>query len=90
MISNPRKHLFQHFAIEVDGQRLTVSQVDFTAFPFGDVAGYPGYIQGSFTVRSAQNVAAQIPVRTLAPKLITGNLEARPPTGIEPWRADPR
>jgi hypothetical protein len=71
MISTPRKHLFQHFAIEVDGQLLAVPQIDFTAFPFGDVSTHLGYIQGPFTARSAQNVAAQIPVRTLALKLIT-------------------
>jgi SecD/SecF fusion protein len=70
MISTPRKHLFQHFAIEVDGQLLAVPQIDFRVFPFGDVATHPAYIQGPFTARTAQTLAAQIPVRTLALKLI--------------------
>ena len=60
----------QHIAIELDGQLLAVPQISFYVFPFGEPKTGPSYIQGPFTATSAHALAAQMPARTLALKLI--------------------
>ncbi len=66
-------HLFQHFAAALDGQLLSVPQIDFTKYPDGIVntgsstAG--ASIQGSFTTQSAKDLATQLRLGTLPVKL---------------------
>ncbi len=64
---------FQHFAAALDGQLLTVPQIDYTQYPDGIVntgsstAG--ASIQGNFTTSSAQDLATQLRLGTLPVKL---------------------
>ena len=56
-------HNFQHFATALDGQLLTVPDIDYTQYPDGIVnaGGAAGAdIQGNFTVQSASNLATQL------------------------------
>jgi SecD/SecF fusion protein len=68
--SNP---FFQHFAAALDGQLLSVPQIDYKQYPDGIVntgsstAG--ASIQGSFTTKSAQDLATQLRLGTLPVKL---------------------
>jgi SecD/SecF fusion protein len=68
--SNP---MFQHFAAALDGQLLSVPQIDYTKYPDGIVntgsstAG--ASIQGSFTTQSAKDLATQLRLGTLPVKL---------------------
>jgi SecD/SecF fusion protein len=66
-------HLFQHFAAALDGQLLSVPQIDFTKYPDGIVntgsstAG--AQITGAFTTQSAKDLATQLRLGTLPVKL---------------------
>ena len=66
-------HLFQHFAAALDGQLLSVPQIDFTKYPDGIVntgsstAG--AQITGSFTTQTAKDLATQLRLGTLPVKL---------------------
>jgi SecD/SecF fusion protein len=66
-------HLFQHFAAALDGQLLSVPEIDFTKYPDGIVntgsstAG--ASITGSFTTQSAKDLATQLRLGTLPVKL---------------------
>ncbi len=66
-------HLQQHFAAALDGQLLSVPQIDFTKYPDGIVntgsstAG--AQITGSFTTQSAKDLATQLRLGTLPVKL---------------------
>jgi SecD/SecF fusion protein len=56
-------HNFQHFATELDGQLLTVPQIDYTQYPDGIISagGSDGAeIDGNFTTASATNLATQL------------------------------
>jgi SecD/SecF fusion protein len=72
-VSVGNNKLFQHFAAALDGQLLSVPQIDFTKYPDGIVntgsstAG--ASIQGSFTTKSAQDLATQLRLGTLPVKL---------------------
>jgi SecD/SecF fusion protein len=62
-------HLFQHFAVELDGQLLSVPEIDFTKYPDGIIntgsstAG--ASITGAFTTQSAKDLATQLRLGTL-------------------------
>ncbi len=66
-------HLQQHFAAALDGQLLSVPQIDFTKYPDGIVntgsstAG--AQITGAFTTQSAKDLATQLRLGTLPVKL---------------------
>ena len=66
-------HLFQHFAAALDGQLLSVPEIDFTKYPDGIVntgsstAG--ASITGSFTTQSAKDLATELRLGTLPVKL---------------------
>jgi len=66
--------LFQHFAVSVDGQLLTVPQINFEQYPDGVIAtsGRPlrGSVQGSFTTTSARQLARQLRLGQLPVKLV--------------------
>jgi SecD/SecF fusion protein len=68
-----QNHLFQHFAAALDGQLLSVPQIDYTKYPDGIVntgsstAG--ASIQGAFTTKTAQDLATQLRLGTLPVKL---------------------
>jgi SecD/SecF fusion protein len=54
---------FQHFATELDGQLITVPDIDYTQYPDGIISsgGSDGaQIQGNFTTQSASNLATQL------------------------------
>jgi SecD/SecF fusion protein len=65
--------LFQHFAAALDGQLLSVPQINFKQYPDGIIntgsstAG--ASIQGAFTTKSAQDLATQLRLGTLPVKL---------------------
>jgi SecD/SecF fusion protein len=68
--SNP---MYQHFAAALDGQLLSVPQINYKQYPDGIVntgsstAG--ASIQGAFTTQSAQDLATQLRLGTLPVKL---------------------
>jgi SecD/SecF fusion protein len=65
--------MFQHFAASLDGQLLSVPQIDYTKYPDGIVnvgsstAG--ASIQGAFTTKEAQDLATQLRLGTLPVRL---------------------
>jgi len=69
--SNP---MYQHFAAALDGQLLSVPQINYKQYPDGIVntgsstAG--ASIQGAFTTQSAQDLATQLRLGTLPVKLV--------------------
>ncbi len=50
----------QHFAVELDGQLITVPSIDYTQYPEGIDASTGSQISGGFTISSAQNVANEL------------------------------
>ena len=52
--------LNQHFAVAVDGQLLTVPQIDFHQYPDGIIGGGGADITGGFTRRSAGDLATEL------------------------------
>jgi SecD/SecF fusion protein len=72
-VSIGSNHLFQHFAAALDGQLLSVPQIDFTKYPDGIVntgsstAG--ASITGAFTTQSAKDLATQLRLGTLPVRL---------------------
>jgi hypothetical protein len=73
-VSIGNRMLFQHFAVSVDGQLLTVPQINFEQYPDGVIAtsGRPlrGSVQGSFTTTSARQLARQLRLGQLPVKLV--------------------
>ena len=68
-VSIGQTHLFQHFAAALDGQLLSVPEIDYTKYPDGIVntgsstAG--ASITGAFTTQSAKDLATQLRLGTL-------------------------
>ena len=52
--------LNQHFAVAVDGQLLTVPQIDFRQYPDGIIGGGGADITGGFTPQSARDLATEL------------------------------
>jgi SecD/SecF fusion protein len=52
--------LDQHFAVALDGQLVTVPQIDFRQYPDGIVGGGGADITGGFTSQSASDLATQL------------------------------
>ncbi|HTQ68595.1 MAG TPA: protein translocase subunit SecD [Solirubrobacteraceae bacterium] len=50
----------QHFAVELDGQLITVPSIDYTQYPEGIDAATGSQISGGFTITTAQNVANEL------------------------------
>jgi len=50
----------QHFAVELDGQLITVPSIDYTQYPEGIDASTGSQISGGFTITSAQNLANEL------------------------------
>jgi len=63
------QQVFQHFAVVLDNQLVTVPYIDFQANPDGIDATNGSQIQGSFTITSAQNLANQLKSGALPIKL---------------------
>lgn len=60
--------LFQHFAIALDQQLVSVPYIDFTQFPDG-ISGGGASISGSFTIDTANQLATQLRLGALPIKL---------------------
>jgi SecD/SecF fusion protein len=56
----PKQEAFQHFAILLENQLITVPSIDFTKYPEGIDATTGSEITGNFTVSSAQNLANEL------------------------------
>ncbi|MGA2471680.1 MAG: hypothetical protein ABSG64_13440 [Solirubrobacteraceae bacterium] len=56
--STGNNHNFQHFAITLDNQIVSVPYVDYTQYPSGVDANEGGEIAGDFTIASARALAA--------------------------------
>ncbi|HEY2259802.1 MAG TPA: protein translocase subunit SecD [Solirubrobacteraceae bacterium] len=52
--------LFQHFAVALDNQLVTVPRIDFKQYPDGITGGGGADITGGFTIQSAQDLATQL------------------------------
>jgi SecD/SecF fusion protein len=58
--SPPGQKLFQHFAVALDTQLVTVPFIDYTTNPDGIPTDNGAIIQGGFTIGSAQSLAQQL------------------------------
>ena len=67
--SPPGQKLFQHFAVALDTQLVTVPFIDFGANPDGIPTDNGAIIQGGFTISSAQGLAQQLRLGALPIKL---------------------
>ncbi|MGH2873693.1 MAG: protein translocase subunit SecD, partial [Solirubrobacteraceae bacterium] len=52
--------LQQHFAVAMDGQLITVPEIDYTQYPDGIIGGGGADIQGDFTSSSASDLANEL------------------------------
>lgn len=52
--------LYQHFAVALDDQLLTVPQIDFRIYPDGIIGAGGADITGGFTRRSATDLATEL------------------------------
>jgi SecD/SecF fusion protein len=50
----------QHFAVALDGQLVTVPQIDYRQYPDGITGGGGADVTGSFTARSARDLATEL------------------------------
>ncbi len=55
-----KNEALQHFAVELDGQLITVPSIDYTQYPEGIDASTGSQISGGFTISSAQNLANEL------------------------------
>ena len=55
-----KNEALQHFAVELDGQLITVPSIDYTQYPEGIDASTGSQISGGFTITSAQNLANEL------------------------------
>jgi hypothetical protein len=63
------QRLFQHFAVGLDTQLLTVPSIDYTQFPFGIPGNNGAEIPGTFTTRSARILAKELSLGALPVRL---------------------
>ena len=61
--------LFQHFAVALDNQLITVPQIQYTLYPDGIIGGGGADITGSFTSQTASDLATQLRLGALPIKL---------------------
>jgi SecD/SecF fusion protein len=61
--------LRQHFAVALDGQLITVPQIDFRQYPDGITGGGGADITGGFTAQTASDLANQLRLGALPIKL---------------------
>jgi SecD/SecF fusion protein len=57
--------LFQHFAVALDNQLVTVPQIDYTQYPDGIIGGGGADISGVFTSKSASDLATELRIGAL-------------------------
>jgi SecD/SecF fusion protein len=62
--------LNQHFAVALDGQLVTVPQIDFKTYPDGLGSSGGSEISGGFTITSAQSLAEELRLGALPIKLV--------------------
>jgi SecD/SecF fusion protein len=55
-----KEQALQHFAVELDGQLITVPSIDYTQYPEGIDVSTGSQISGGFTINSAQNLANEL------------------------------
>src|SRR5665213_863146 len=65
-----KEQAFQHFAVVLDGQLITVPSIDFTKYPEGIDTTSGSQISGGFTITSAQNLANELQSGALPLKLV--------------------
>jgi SecD/SecF fusion protein len=65
-----KEQALQHFAVELDGQLITVPSIDYTQYPEGIDATTGSQISGGFTLTSAQNLANELQSGALPVKLV--------------------
>ncbi len=70
LVSGLGKQYFQHFAVALDTQLITVPYIDYTQNPFGIPGDQGADIQGGFTINSAQQLAKQLSLGALPIKLV--------------------
>jgi hypothetical protein len=71
--SGPGKKLFQHFAVALGTQLITVPFIDYTANPDGIPTNNGAIIQGGFTRNTAQQLATQLRLGSVNLKLVSIN-----------------
>jgi SecD/SecF fusion protein len=71
LVSGLGRKLFQHFAVALDTQLVTVPFIDYQQNPFGIPGNTGADIQGGFTISSAQALAKQLSLGALPIKLKT-------------------
>jgi SecD/SecF fusion protein len=66
-VSTGPTHLFQHFAVELDGTLVTVPEIDFAKYPDGVVlpAGARGAIVDAASIQQARQLVAELRLGTL-------------------------
>jgi SecD/SecF fusion protein len=69
LVSGLGRKLFQHFAVALDTQLVTVPYIDYQANPFGIPGDTGADIQGGFTIGSAQALAKQLSLGALPIRL---------------------
>jgi hypothetical protein len=79
LLSGPGQHLYQHFAVALETQLITVPYIDYEANPFGIPGNNGADIQGGFTTKSARELAAEITPLPVLLKLVANNHHARQP-----------
>jgi SecD/SecF fusion protein len=62
--------LYQHFAVALDNQLVTVPQINYRQYPDGIVGGGGADITGGFTTQSASDLATQLRLGALPIKLV--------------------
>jgi preprotein translocase subunit SecD len=69
LVSGLGRKLFQHFAVALDTQLVTVPYIDYMQNPFGIPGNEGADIQGAFTIHSAGVLARQLGLAPLPVKL---------------------
>jgi SecD/SecF fusion protein len=60
LVSIGSQKLFQHFAVALDNQLITVPYIDYQTYPDGIDGSNGADISGSFTIQSAQDLATKL------------------------------
>jgi SecD/SecF fusion protein len=81
LVSGRGQKLFQHFAVALDTQLVTVPYIDFGANPDGIPANNGADIQGGFTLTTARALATELRLGQLPIPLQLIRLEQIPPKG---------
>lgn len=73
LVSGLGQRLFQHFAVALENQLLTVPYIDFDANPDGIPGNSGADIQGGFTTRTARQLAAEVTPLPVLLKLVAAH-----------------